>query len=1106
MKSLSSPTESKSKSESKLKSGKVYESTSASRLAPPNNNVPSEIPKPNQLETTPTTRISLGRPHRIEPTQPSVSKEKHNRNVSRSKGSTRNVCADRKTFTRSPGAGNACMQIVATERKVLVDSSALRRSPRLRTGGLQIVVSERNVSGVLADTARLRRSPRLANGCVEFVVGKGRDFLKRKRAFYEMSRSTRNQNGRLDMQLALVQCLKAECSSEASSKGSPIACSSAKAKLGRCEKCGCQSVSSRISNSVGDLVDFEAKPLLLPCHEDSERETPLLLPSHGDNERETPLLLPSHGDNERETGIVKCDEGSSVFGEEQLRRSPSFDFANENYVINESSIKSCKCSSALDGDGNFEMKSCSSGMSDAEDVRPSKRVKICEENSDSGMSDEKLLRRSPRINSVIVAENGNINSAKKHSPKKNSGKERSSGKKQRKHEGNFSLIGDPVSDDEAQESDDDDDDEDKVVWNVECHYTQADIDGCIINLGDCVYVKGEGAKEHIGRILEFFRTTDRGEYFRVQWFYRAEDTVMKEAADFHDKKRGQESSSLHICDSLSATPSNTSLENMSNCGSYKAKLMLLDLFSGCGGMSTGLCLGAKVSCVDLVTRWALDSDESACESLKLNHPEAHVRNEAAEDFLELLKEWRKLCKRYKGNNIERTHKSRSMALSMSKPNENSSSDDDIAPGEYEVARLVDICYGKTDKRGKRGLKFKVHWKGHSTSEDTWEPIEGLSNCEEAIRDFVREGITSKILPLPTYQGDVDVICGGPPCQGISGYNRYRNVDSPLADERNVQIVVFMDIVQFLKPKYVLMENVVDILRFDKASFARYALSRLVHMKYQARLGTVAAGCYGLPQFRLRKLPQFPLPTHDVIVRYWPPPEFERNTVAYDEDQPRDDLEKATVLRDAISDLPDVVSPYPVTSNEIREEMAYDKPPETDFQQFIRSKRDGNGANFRDLPGVVVGADNVARRHPTKEQMLLPSGKPLVPDFALNFEGGKSRRPYGRLWWDETVSTVVTYPDLHSQAVIHPEQDRVLTVRECARLQGFPDYYRFRGTVKQRYRQIGNAVAVPVGRALGYTLGMAFQKRSGDDPLMTLPPKFSHSTNLQLAKSLFEKTE
>ena len=120
------------------------------------------------------------------------------------------------------------------------------------------------------------------------------------------------------------------------------------------------------------------------------------------------------------------------------------------------------------------------------------------------------------------------------------------------------------------------------------------------------------------------------------------------------------------------------------------------------------------------------------------------------------------------------------------------------------------------------------------------------------------------------QGGVDVICGGPPCQGISGYNRHRNVKSPLDDERNHQLVVFMDIVEFLKPKYVLMENVSDLLRLDKGSLGRYSLSRLVHLNYQARLGLVTAGCYGLPQFRLRvflwgahpsEVSSFPSPNH-----------------------------------------------------------------------------------------------------------------------------------------------------------------------------------------------------------------------------------------------------
>ena len=65
------------------------------------------------------------------------------------------------------------------------------------------------------------------------------------------------------------------------------------------------------------------------------------------------------------------------------------------------------------------------------------------------------------------------------------------------------------------------------------------------------------------------------------------------------------------------------------------------------------------------------------------------------------------------------------------------------------------------------------------------------------------------------------------------------------------MVTFMDIVAYLKPKYVLMENVVDILKFADGYLGKYALSCLVALKYQARLGMMVAGCYGLPQFRMR---------------------------------------------------------------------------------------------------------------------------------------------------------------------------------------------------------------------------------------------------------------
>lgn len=102
-----------------------------------------------------------------------------------------------------------------------------------------------------------------------------------------------------------------------------------------------------------------------------------------------------------------------------------------------------------------------------------------------------------------------------------------------------------------------------------------------------------------------------------------------------------------------------------------------------------------------------------------------------------------------------------------------------------------------------------------------------------------------------FQEDVHIVCGGPPCQGISGFNRFRNEEDPLACEKNRQVEVYMDIIDYLKPKYVLMENVVDILKFSNGFLARYAVARLANMSYQARLGIMAAGSYGVPQCRNR---------------------------------------------------------------------------------------------------------------------------------------------------------------------------------------------------------------------------------------------------------------
>ncbi|MCL7037473.1 hypothetical protein MKW94_029838, partial [Papaver nudicaule] len=138
--------------------------------------------------------------------------------------------------------------------------------------------------------------------------------------------------------------------------------------------------------------------------------------------------------------------------------------------------------------------------------------------------------------------------------------------------------------------------------------------------------------------------------------------------------------------------------------STKSELSLLDLYAGCGAMSTGLCLGAKVGGVNLVTRWALDLNESACQSLALNHPETKVTNDSGDNFLNLLREWERLCQQIGTSSESHEDEFRESEEDCEK----------VLPRELEVEEIVGISFGnpanleKVKKStGKGGKKVTI---------------------------------------------------------------------------------------------------------------------------------------------------------------------------------------------------------------------------------------------------------------------------------------------------------------------------------------------------------------------------------------------------------------
>ncbi|XP_025417391.1 LOW QUALITY PROTEIN: DNA (cytosine-5)-methyltransferase 1-like [Sipha flava] len=407
----------------------------------------------------------------------------------------------------------------------------------------------------------------------------------------------------------------------------------------------------------------------------------------------------------------------------------------------------------------------------------------------------------------------------------------------------------------------------------------------------------------------------------------------------------------------------------------------------------------------------------------------------------------------------------------------------------------------------------------------------VDDCNHLLELAMSGCITnSKNQKIPQ-KGEVDFICGGPPCQGFSGMNRFNSGQYSLF--KNSLIVSFLSYIDYYRPKYFVMENVRNFVSFKRSMVLKLTLRCITRMGYQCTFGVLQAGNFGVPQTRRRliimaaapgeQLPLYPEPIHvfnrkgSSLTVQVGDKKFKTNC-KYDESAPM----RTVTVYDAWSDLPEI------SNGACEEELPYVSNPITHLQKILRYPDNGfsdsiltdhickdmsplvqarmelipvgEGSDWRDLPNIEVklsdgtmtnkllysyddikngkgyngalrgvcqcATGNKCNPQDRQNNTIIPWCLPHTGNRHNNWAG-----LYGRLAWTGFCSTTITNPEPMGKQgrVLHPEQHRVVSVRECARSQGFKDSFLFYGPTINKHRQIGNAVPPPMGTAIGFEI-------------------------------------
>lgn len=266
-----------------------------------------------------------------------------------------------------------------------------------------------------------------------------------------------------------------------------------------------------------------------------------------------------------------------------------------------------------------------------------------------------------------------------------------------------------------------------------------------------------------------------------------------------------------------------------------------------------------------------------------------------------------------------------------------------------------------------------------------------------------------------------IVFGGPPCQGFSTSNQRTRT---LSNENNWLFEEFIRVVTEIIPDWVVFENVKGILETEDGYFVEKITEKLELLGYTTTSKVLNSTEFGIPQRRSRffiiarlgnKSFQFPLPTH----------------------------KKPITVRQALADLPKL------KNGASQCYLEYSRKATSKYAQYLRRAQSGCYNNL-----VTNNNDIVIRRY----KHIPPGGNwESIPERLMGNYADKKRCHtgiYRRLKEDEPSVVIGNY---RKNMLVHPNQDRGLSVREAARLQSFPDSFRFAGSIGFQQQQVGNAV-------------------------------------------------